>query len=66
MNRTRGRATRKPSDLEVAGQVSWNVVAARVFWGPHLLDVTAIKQTPVALVKREKEKSEYETDLLKL
>ena len=52
--------------MGVAGQVSLKVVAARVFWGPHLLDVTAIKQTPVALVKREKEKSEYETDLLKL
>jgi hypothetical protein len=41
-------------------------VAASVFWGPHLLDVAVIKQTPVALVQREKEKSEYETELLKL
>jgi hypothetical protein len=48
-----------------AGQISLEVVAARVFGGPHLSDVAVIKQTPVALVKREKEKSEYETDLLK-
>ena len=51
--------------MVAAGQISLEVVAARVFWGPHLLDVAVIKQTPVALVKREKEKSEYETDLLK-
>ena len=38
-----------------------------VFLEPRLLDAAVIKQTPaVALVQREKDKSEYETDLLKL